>query len=199
MPVPTKPPPIIIKSGSFTIESEDGFKDANDNNGGDKRKRSHQYKGNFGSVQTVVVNKINKRLSQPPFGYSFQDSEGIKIKLWLQKYIESTESWEQFDNDGEPDILIGLSDSLSDPLKIELPEGLGKEVKNHHHKRSKKNKLNELTDQTGTGQSFRIGRVQILDHNGHLMKYPPNNPVHNADFTSEDGDEYYISLWDNIG
>jgi hypothetical protein len=197
MAVSSDPPPIVIKSGSFTIDSEDGFEDvSNSNSGGDKRKRTHQYKGNFGSVQTVVINKINKILSQPPFGYSFQDSEGIKIKLWLQKYIESTGKYEQIDNNGEPDILIGLSDSLSDPLKIRLPEGLAKEVKNYHHKRSKKNKLNELRDRTGTARSFRFGRIQILDHSGHLMKYPTDNPVHEADFASEDGDEYYISLWD---
>lgn len=197
MAIQADPPPIVIKSGSFTIDSEAGFEEASDNHsGGDKRKRTHQYKGDFGSVQTVVINKINKRLSQPPFGYSFQDSEGIKIKLWLQKYIESTGKYEQIDNSGEPDILIGSSNSLSEPLKIELPEDLAKEVKSYHHKRSKKNKLNELRDHTGTGQSFRFGRIQILDHSGHLMKYPTDNPVHDADFASEDGDEYYISLWD---
>ncbi len=184
--LPTKPPPIIIKSGSFIIDSVAGFIDnSGDITGNPKRKKINKYKGNFGVIKSVLVNQKNERnlgdtTGPRPRGYPFADPEGVIIKLWFQKLInEDPERWDLTDVTEEPDVVNVLQ---SDPLKLELPGNLDNNSGNKHHKRKNKDKL----DFKGTDIYFRIGRIRISNHED-IEKY---------DILSIDGDEYYISLWD---
>ncbi len=177
-------PPIIIKSGSFIIDSVDGFRDAGDITGNPKRKKLNQYKGSFGVIKSVLVNQINeKSLISTPFGYRYRDSRGVIIQLWFQKLISvNPEIWDPADIGGVPDV----ENRLSTPLVLELPDDLTKSNQNKHNKRKNKDKLDFKKDTGGTDRYFRIGRMRILDVNGNVKR----------DFFSENGDEYLISLWD---
>jgi hypothetical protein len=180
----TELPPIIIKSGSFIIDSVDGFRDAGDITGNPKRKKINQYKGSFGVVKSVLVNQINeKSLGSTPFGYRYRDTRGVIIQLWFQKLTsENPEIWDPADIGGVPDVV----NRLSTPLAMELPDDLTKSNQNKHHKRKNKDKLDFKKATGGTDRYFRIGRIRILDVDGNVKR----------DISSNNGDEYFISLWD---
>jgi hypothetical protein len=185
------PPPIIIKSGSFIIDSVDGFKDQGDVTGSTKRKKVNQYKGDFGDIKEVLVNQVNERFAsnispKRPFSYYYLNSSGIIIQLWFQKIVsENPEQWDLDDVDGEPDVITRVS-SENSKLELELPADLSKSNENKHHKRKNKDKLDFKKDASGTDRYFRIGRIKILrKSDGKLIK----------EFNSINGDEYYISLW----
>jgi hypothetical protein len=184
------PPPIIIKSGSFIIDSIDGFKDAGNVTGNAKRKKFNQYKGSFVLIRSVFVNQINEitpgtATSKRPEGYFHQDARGLIIQIWFQKLLsENLEVW-------DPNDITGLADVENrpvSPLTLELPDDLSKSNSNKHHKRKNKDRLDFKKDAGGKDRYFRIGRIQIIDPDKKVL----------SNITSIDGDEYLISLWDTV-
>lgn len=194
--IETDPPPIIIKDGSFIIDSVAGFRDAGDITGNSKRKKVNRYKGDFGVITKVLVNHINERFvsnTSPirPFGYYYSNPSGVIIQLWFQKLIsENPERWDSNDVNGVPDVVsrVSIPTGLELPtLELELPADLTKSNQNKHHKRKNKDKLDSKKDPSGSDRYFRIGRIQVLNFNGTLKK----------EFISSDDDVFNISLWDS--
>jgi hypothetical protein len=189
---PTDPPPIIIKPGSIYVESKEGFKTAGNITGNAKRRKLNEYLDPyFKTVKSVFVNRVNDVLN--PEGYYIQNSEGLTIQLWIQKFDEAANNWKVSDLEGEADIVT----RLTTPLRLELPEDLTKNLDHKHPRRKFKNKL-DLKTAGGTTQIFRIGRIKILDRNGNIVKYLSPGGQTDAVFEARDGDEFYISLWDKI-
>lgn len=186
--IPTDPPPIVIKTGSFIIDSVDGFRDAGDISGNPKRKKVNKYKGNFGAIRSVLINIINEKsldTSPPerPWGDFFNHSQGLNIEIWFQKLIsENPDVWDSGDVTGFPDVV----NRRTTHLELELPDNLNKSNQNKHPKRKNKDRLDLKKDSSGRDRYFRIGRIRISDFDGDVK----------CDIGSKNGDNYYISLWD---
>ncbi len=182
--MPTDPPPIIIKTGSFIIDSKKGFKKAGNVvvPGNPKRKKLNEYKGNFGPIKSLLINRVNTQWS-----YYFEDPKGITINLWLQKFNGTTNDWETVDIKDGSDVLI----RPSKPLILELPEDLIKD-NGSSPERPERDKFNTI----GGNPIFRIGRITVRDQENYLMRYFYQGKYYDADFESRNGDEFYIALWD---
>jgi hypothetical protein len=175
------PPPIFIKSGSFIIDSERGFK-RDGNNSHPKRPKLNVYEANSGPVKSVIINQANQQIvndSARPFGDFFSDPDGLTISIWLDRFDENNQTWQGVS--GDPDIFI----RSSDPLRIELPADLTKNTNsNDHPNRKHKDKL-VIKDPHNKDLIWRFGLIRIHDSSGNEL----------GEFTTENGDEYLISFW----
>jgi hypothetical protein len=82
---PSGPPPIIVKSGSFEIESSDEL----DQSGGSGANPFIYTGKDFGEILWVRVFVINER-SGHSYSVPFEDSSGLEVDIRLEEYVSGT-------------------------------------------------------------------------------------------------------------
>ncbi|CAN5581774.1 hypothetical protein BH24ACI2_BH24ACI2_02010 [soil metagenome] len=167
-------PPIIIKSGSFVIETD---RDLEIPSGGNppfvyKRKK-------FGAIQHIRLFKINEENGNHDIDI-FTDSTGIEVKIWIQYF-------EQYLPDGsikwtplvdERKITIKKNSSNDFELELKLEKRLLNKKVKKHPKRKAEYKDNE-------SETFRFGKVQVYEINDD------DTTVYDV----EDGDKFIIAFY----
>lgn len=165
--VPGDLPPIIIKSGSFTIESDDALSESG--SGPYTYKRS-----GFKLIQAVRVIKINEHTGETAT-YPFVDKGGIELDIQLQHYIAG--AWQP------------LAQGSLVQIKNEPVPGSSNFVLSIAKKLDKKGKpkpkRKEKREDKGS-DVFRFGSIVIR---GKGTVSPPIIPP------TVDGDEYIIDLY----
>jgi hypothetical protein len=79
--IPTDPPPIIIKDGSFVIETDEPLSEINGNPNIYKRV-------GFGEIKGVRVFKTNEITGQAN-SYDYDDRNGVEVDIRLQKHTSA--------------------------------------------------------------------------------------------------------------
>jgi hypothetical protein len=162
-------PPIIIKSGSFSIETDQDLQVPNGNSS------PFIYKIlNFGPIRGIRVFRINE-INGDKDSDAFDDSVGFQIDIWLE-YFENG-AWTNITN--QPQITIG--DNNQDfELKLKFEKKLeDKKVKKHLKRKAK------YDDKES--KIFRFGKVEILKKSNNSIK--PYN---------DEGDDYIIGLYNSV-
>ncbi len=164
-PVQTDPPPIIIKSGSFIIESLEELKDSPGTDGS----IVYTPKTNF-IFNRVRVFKYNDLTGR---GYDPIVFKDLDVKIWFQ-YQDAAGKWSDIKPDAKPDITV-TPNSSSIQFEIKIDKKL-KFKKSSHPKR----KYKYEDDQDMNPKVFRFGKVQVK--NGMPL-------------STENGDEYIIGFY----
>ncbi|HEX8289777.1 MAG TPA: hypothetical protein VF556_17480 [Pyrinomonadaceae bacterium] len=165
--VPSDLPPIIIKSGSFTIESDESLTETGSG--------TYNYKRmGFKLIQAVRVIKINENTGVTET-FTFVDANGIEVDIRLQHYISG--NW-------QPLAQSSLAQIKNEPVQgssnfvLSIPKDLDKKGKPKPKRKEKReDKGNDV---------FRFGSVVIR---GKGTVPPPTIPP------TVDGDEYIIGLY----
>jgi len=162
-------PPIIIKSGSFTIESADSLTESG---GG-----PYFYKkSGFGLIKAVRVTKVNEQNGMSETFY-FADNAGIELDIRLQNYVSG--NWQPL---SESQLAQVMNETVSGSTNFVL-----KIAKNLDKKGKPKPNYKEKREDKGD-EVFRFGSVVIR---GKGTVPAPAIPI------TVDGDEYFIGLYNN--
>lgn len=166
--VPSDLPPIIIKSGSFTIESNETLTETGSG--------PYNYKSaGFKLIQAIRVVKINEHTGVTQT-FPFVDSLGIELDIWLQDYVSG--SWQPLNAQSSIAKIMNetVQNSINFVLKID---------KNLDKKGKPKPKRKEKREDKGN-DVFRFGSIVIR---GKGTEPPPIIPA------TVEGDEYIIGLY----
>lgn len=167
--VPGELPPIIIKSGSFIIESDEPLTESGSS--------IYNYKrSGFKLIQAVRVVKVNEHTGATET-FPFVDASGIELDIRLQHYVSGI--WQP------------LAQSSLAQIKNETVQGSTNFVlsisKNLDRKGKSKPQRKEKREDKGN-DIFRFGSIVIR---GKGTASPPIIPP------TADGDEYIIGLYNN--
>jgi len=167
-------PPIIIKSGSFTIETDVPLKP-------DSPEQPAYRREGFGKIKgiRVVRYKQRKKKSEADDFYEASDwksSKGVQVNINLQ-YCQQEQNGDCVFWSAGPTINIFNSNDdfeVTTPIKLSASK-----VKNHPKRKAKR-------EDEGVAQIFRFGSVEIRERiGGSLIKQYP----------VEDGWEYVIAFY----
>jgi hypothetical protein len=166
--VPGDLPPIIIKSGSFTIESDEALTETG---GG-----PYNYKrSGFKLIQAVRVVKINEHTGATQT-FPFVDPLGIELDIWLQDYVSG--SWQPLNAQSPMAKIVNETVQGSTNFVLKIAKKLDKKGKPKPKRKDKReDKGNDV---------FRFGNVVIR---GKGTEPPPIIPP------TVEGDEYIIGLY----
>ncbi len=166
-------PPIIIKSGSFVIETDMDLEMPSGGNPPFVYKRT-----NFGAIRGIRLFKINEENGSHDID-DFTDSTGIEVEIWIQYF-------ERYRPDGsikwtpivdERKITIKKNSSNDFELESKLEKKLLRKDKKHP-KRKAEYKDNE-------SETFRFGKVKVYEINDD------DTTVYGV----EDGDKFIIAFY----
>jgi hypothetical protein len=165
---PSDLPPIIIKSGSFIIESDEPL---NESGSG-----PYNYKRTgFKLIQSVRVIKINEYTGTAQ-SYPFADVNGIEVDIQLQHFVSG--AW-------QPLAQSSLAQIKNEPVQgssnfvLSIPKELNKKGKSKPKRKEKReDKGNDV---------FRFGSVVLRGK----VNVPPVIPA------TVEGDEYIIGLYNS--
>jgi len=174
--LPPKPPPIIIKSGSFVIETDQDLKPAAPH-------QSRYIRETFGKIRGIRVTTYSE-IEKPSDVDDFEEnidwspSEGVQVNINLQYYQAGQnsgyESWIQ-----GPQIKIFDIDNnfeLITPIKLSSNKG-----KKHKERRAKR--------EDEENQILRFGSVEIVKKSsGKRIK----------NYSEKDGREYIIAFYNGL-
>ncbi len=165
--VPGELPPIIIKSGSFTIESDEELKESG--NGPYLYKRMA-----FDLIKAVRVIKVNEHTgaTQP---FPFVDESGIEIDILLQHFVSG--NWQPLPQ-SSPAQIKNEPAGKSSNFVLSIGKELGKKGKSKPKRKEKReDKGNDV---------FRFGSITVRElGNKKTTAIPP----------TVEGDEYVIGLY----
>ena len=140
----TDPPPIIIKSGSFDIETDQPLI----HNGPSSDGGLHKYKRvAFGKILGVRVFVVNEALGTA-YASPFPSRAGIQVEVSLQKYNENTGRW---DDVTEKVIIKTVPSGTSDDFELHL-----RERKLHKRGKPKPKRLERWCDTKDDNDPSRI-------------------------------------------
>jgi hypothetical protein len=173
--LPTDPPPIIIKSGSFEIESNQKLDESTNGSGGNPFVYSWD---NFGEILGVRIYRINENNGNP-VAVPFINPLGLEIDIILQFFDSDQERW----FDISPPVTVKSEGSAGNPknFKLRLNRDLDSKGK---PKPPRKFKRRDKGSET-----IRIGKIVVRDKNGNLL--PPSFQVH-------DGDDFFITIYNRL-
>ncbi|MCU1290842.1 MAG: hypothetical protein JWN60_3071 [Acidobacteria bacterium] len=143
---PPDPPPIIIKSGSFIIESDENLEKPSGGNDTYKRK-------NFGEIKAVRVIKTNE-ITGAANSHAYTDENGVEVEITLQNY--SGGSWQNTN----PPVIVKSQSSAGSAIDFTLT--IGKVLSANGH--AGPDRKERLTDD-GT-DIIRFGRVIVRENGG---------------------------------
>ncbi len=165
--IPSDLPPIIIKSGSFTIESDEPLTESG--SGPYNYKRS-----GFKLIQAVRVIKVNEHTGTTET-FPFVDVNGIELEIRLQHYVSG--SWQPLAQSS----LVQIKNEVvqgSSNFVLSIAKALDKKGKSKPRRKEKReDKGNDI---------FRFSSVVIR---GKGTVSPPTIPP------TVEGDEYTIGLY----
>ena len=167
-------PPIIIKSGSFVIESDETLHKSGGGGGGNpdvyKRLGFKEIKG----VRVFIDNEITGSAKS----YSYDDSQGVEVDIWLQDYIGNV--WQPASLPINPDITIrGEGSPGNKDFVLKIKKELEKKGKPNP---KRKDKLRSKDTDT-----FRIARIEVRENDGG-----------GDTFNRVDGDHYMIAFYNSL-
>jgi hypothetical protein len=166
--VPSDLPPIIIKSGSFTIESNETLTESGSS--------PYNYKSvGFKLIQAVRVVKINEHTGVTQT-FPFVDPLGIELDIWLQDYVSG--NWQSLNAQSPMAKIMNETVQGSTNFVLKISKKLDKKGK---PKPKRKEKREDKGDDV-----FRFGSIVIR---GKGTKPPPVIPP------TVEGDEYNIGLY----
>ena len=167
--VPSDLPPIIIKSGSFIIESDMPLAESGSG--------TYNYKRvGFKLIQAVRVIKFNEQNGITET-YSFVDLNGIELDIRLQHYV--SDNWQPITQSSLAQIKTETVQGSTN-FVLSIPKELDKKGKPKPKRREKReDKGNDV---------FRFGSIVIR---GKGTVPPPVIPQ------TDDGDEYVIGLYNS--
>jgi hypothetical protein len=159
-------PPIIIKSGSFTIETDD-----DDDNKLQLTTNSSPFiykKMNFGKITGIRVFRIHEINGQRDS--DFFDGVGLQVKIWLEFFINGI--WTNITT--EPQIIAGENNQAFE-LKLKFEKKLDDKKLKKHPRRTAKYDDKE-------SKIFRFGRVEVLRGNTIIELYGDEYDHKNSDY-----------------
>lgn len=165
--VPGDLPPIIIKSGSFTIESDEPLAESG---GGPYNYRRNGFK----LIQAVRVIKFNEHTGTTQT-YQFADALGIELDIRLQNYVSG--AWQPLDQSSIAQIKNETVQGATN-FVLTIAKDLDKKGKSKPRRKEKR-------EDKGS-EVFRFGSIVIR---GKGAVAPPVIPP------TVEGDEYVIGLY----
>jgi hypothetical protein len=164
-------PPIIIKSGSFAIETD------NDNNGLQLTSNSNPFvykKMNSAPITGVRVFRYNE-INGDKDSDTFNDLVGFQVDIWLE-YFENN-GWTNITSQPQISIDVNNQDFV---LKLRFTNRL-------KDKKEKKHPIRKAKYEDNEPKIFRFGKVEILKKSNNSIK--PYN---------DEGDDYIIGLYNSV-
>ncbi len=175
-------PPIIIKSGSFTIETDADLTSLPSPGSG-----KHKYKKvGFGNLKGIRVVKYGEKSKEPDPIDDFVENtdwsvQNVRVKINLQ-YCEQVSGGECVKWSQDPPKTIDIAWNGTD-FEITTPFKLSNNKGKNHTKRQAKR-----TEDDNDKRIFRWRSVELFKNNGDEIKT----------YGEEDGREYIIMFYNNI-
>jgi hypothetical protein len=171
--LPDRPPPIVIKSGSFIIESDVKLKPES---GGQPRYRRENFEKIRG-LRIYTYNEKKKKSVADDFEErkDWKPSENVQVNIVLE-YCERVEMGNCVSWTAGPTIVAADNNSHFD---ITTPIRLSADKENNHPKRRAKREDEET-------RAFRFRRVEIIAGGEAIKSY------------EEDGQEYVIAFYNSL-
>ncbi len=172
--IPYDPPPIIIKSGIFIIETDETVTESTDGTLNETVAGPNFYKRRgFGKIKGVRVLKIDAEQNTDPD--NFEDRNGVEVDIRLQK--RTIHGWVDID----PLVTIRTEDNGANPKDFVLK--IGKKLK----KRGFPDYPREHRWEDDGTENLRFGKVVVRENDGG-----------GDTFDSQEGDHYHISFYNKL-
>ncbi len=172
--LPDMIPPIIIKSGSFIIESDEPL-----NESGGTGNNPHVYKRiGFKEIKGIRV-FINNEVNGLANSHSYDDSQGVDVDIWLQDFVSGV--WQPASLPINPDVTIRSEGNPGNDKDFVLRIKKQLEKKGKPHPRRKEKRRDKDND------TFRFARVRVSERDGG-----------GDTFNTVDGDDYMIAFYNSL-
>ncbi|MFN2440948.1 MAG: hypothetical protein ABR503_17215, partial [Chitinophagaceae bacterium] len=146
-------PPIIIKSGSFIIESDEPLNESGGTGG-----NPHVYKRiGFKEIKGVRVFRTNE-VNGAANSDSYDDAQGVDVDIWFQNYISGV--WQPASLPINPDVTIRSEGNPGTDKDFVLRINKQLEKKGKPHPKRKEKRRDKDND------VFRFARVRVRERDG---------------------------------
>ncbi len=146
-------PPIIIKSGSFIIESDKPLEESGGTGG-----NPHVYKRiGFKEIKGVRV-FINDEKDGSANSRDYDDPDWVDVDIWFQNYVNGV--WQPVTLPTNPDVTIRSEGNLgaNKDFVLRTKKKLEKKVKSHPYRKEK--------GRDKDNGDFRFARVRVIEKDG---------------------------------